>query len=227
MNELTRDCARWREVVSAALDGEATPDEEQALEDHLRSCPVCRTWRREAQALGRTLRVREAEAVPDQTAAILARADEDTDRRSLRWALRLVLGAIGLLEVVFALGDFVDESGTVAFLHAERHSGAFALAFAVALIVVAVQPDRVRGLLPMGLVLAGVLVATSVADLAQGRSPAFGELRHLLELGGVALMALLARVQRQHSRPGHGGRHRLDDADAASSPGTVAGTEAA
>jgi len=221
-------CSQWREVASAVLDGEAAAGEEAALEQHLAACPSCRAWLHQAQSLGRSLRVREAEPVPDQTDAILSRAEAETDRRRLAWALRIALGAVGLIEVIFAIGDFVDESGTSAFVHAERHSGAFALAFAVALIVVAVQPERVRGLLPMGVVLAAIVVVTSIVELVQHQSPAFGELRHLLELAGVALMALLGRVQGElGALPGHGGRQRQPDDGVDDGVDARSGSEAA
>jgi predicted anti-sigma-YlaC factor YlaD len=224
----TSPCRHWREVASAMLDGEADADEERALDQHLASCAACRSWRNQAQSIGRSMRVREAESVPDQTEAILARADAEADRRRLCWALRVAVGVVGLVEAIFAIGDFVDESGTSAFVHAERHSGAFALAFAVALIVVAVQPERVRGLLPMGVVLAAIVVVTSIVELVQGESPAFGELRHLLELAGVALMALLGRVHAQlGARPGHGGRHRHPGDPAEHGVDAASGSEAA
>jgi predicted anti-sigma-YlaC factor YlaD len=228
MNDFLLPCARWREVASAVLDGEAGPDEERDLDRHMAGCGACRSWVRQAESLGRSMRVREAESVPDQTAAIVARAGAESDRRRLAWALRLALGAVGLIEVIFAIGDFVDESGTGSFVHAERHSGAFALAFAVALVVVAVQPERVRGLLPMGVVLAGVVVVTSIVELVQRQSPAFVELRHVLELAGVALMVLLGRVQAQFgSLPGHGGRQRRPGDQHRDGHGAVSGSEAA
>src|SRR5262245_6128133 len=103
MNDITLDCSHWREVASAALDDEVTADEQASLDRHLATCAACRAWVLQAQSLGRVMRVREAEPVPDQTAAILARADDDAGRRSLWWALRIALGAIGLLEIAYAI----------------------------------------------------------------------------------------------------------------------------
>jgi len=43
-------CERYREIASAHLDGEATPDEIAALEEHQVDCAECRTWVAEATA---------------------------------------------------------------------------------------------------------------------------------------------------------------------------------
>jgi predicted anti-sigma-YlaC factor YlaD len=66
------DCDRYREALSAQLDGEDLGMPAPALEDHLRGCRGCRTWAERAVAATRALRLRTADPVPDLTASILA-----------------------------------------------------------------------------------------------------------------------------------------------------------
>ena len=37
------ECREWMQQISASLDGELTPEEEQALQAHLAECQDCRT----------------------------------------------------------------------------------------------------------------------------------------------------------------------------------------
>ncbi len=66
-------CDTIREALSARLDGEAHGLDEVASDAHLRVCPGCRAWSAEVAVLHRAVRVREAEAVPDLSRAILGR----------------------------------------------------------------------------------------------------------------------------------------------------------
>ena len=61
----------WREVVSAELDGEATPAESAALEEHLAGCAACRLWAEQAAVVTRRARTRPAEAAPDLVGTVL------------------------------------------------------------------------------------------------------------------------------------------------------------
>ena len=76
--------------------------------------------------------------------------------------------------------------------HEARHLGAFSIAYAVALLVVAVRPARARTVLPVAAVLAGALFVTAVVDLATGTVPFINETLHIPELLSVLLVWLLA-----------------------------------
>ena len=65
------DCETWREVVSADLDGEATPAESAAVEEHLAGCAACRRWADRAAVVTRRARTRPAEAAPDLVGIVL------------------------------------------------------------------------------------------------------------------------------------------------------------
>lgn len=137
------------------------------------------------------MRLHAPRAVPDLSGAILART---APRRTaplavLQWALASI-GAV--LVLVGIVGTFVAASGELT--HTHRELSAWYGAFGASLLVVAWQPDRARGLLPFAALVGTGLVATAVVDVVTGRSPVLHEASHLLELAGVLLVFVTARV---------------------------------
>ena len=65
-------CDTIREALSARIDGEDPGLGDQVLDDHLAGCSACAGWADDLSTLHRMVRVREAEPVPDLSAAILA-----------------------------------------------------------------------------------------------------------------------------------------------------------
>jgi len=59
------DCSRFREAMSAALDGEDPGLPQAEVTAHVRSCPTCARWHDQAVALDRRVRIRESDLVPD------------------------------------------------------------------------------------------------------------------------------------------------------------------
>ena len=64
-------CHRFREALSARLDGEELGLDEALLRAHLHRCSDCREWEVEASHLDRLVRLSSLPQVPDQTQAIL------------------------------------------------------------------------------------------------------------------------------------------------------------
>jgi len=67
-------CDECRELVSARLDGEPAGALAAAAEKHLSGCAACRGWARDAEVLGRRLRLRPADPVPDLSSAVVTAA---------------------------------------------------------------------------------------------------------------------------------------------------------
>lgn len=200
-------CDTIREALSARIDGEEPGLDDEALALHLNTCTSCETWAESLGALHRLVRVREADPVPDLTAEILAQAPRPSSAgRHPRVAdpvsvARWALFAVALTQLVLAAPGLVLGEAAGTTVHVARELGAFDLALAVGLLVAAWQPARAWGLLPVAAALALVLGATAVVDVAQGRAGSLGEVHHLLDLAGVALLWRVARDEQPAVTP--------------------------
>ena len=148
---LVTGCERWREAISAELDGEDPGVDRRLLDAHLTRCPACRSF---ASAVAATPG-RASDPPPD--AADLSRRVRKLSAladRAGRWSVvRVLLTVVGVQIVAMSLPGLIlgDEQDTAA--HAARHLGAFAAAYGVGLLVVAVRPgpgphDAPRGRRP-------------------------------------------------------------------------------
>jgi predicted anti-sigma-YlaC factor YlaD len=201
-------CELAREAASAQLDGELNPLEEEGLAAHLQGCAPCQAYAHELGALHRSLRVRRAAPVPDLTRAIVAMAGAHLPEPRpasrlaqapaaprLGWA-RYGLFGVALLQLVVALPELLVHSHAGHDAHMTRELGAFGVALAIGMLVVAWQPQRAGGLLPMTFALTTAVTVTAVADVVLGHSGPSGQATHFLELIGLVLLWHLARTAR-------------------------------
>jgi predicted anti-sigma-YlaC factor YlaD len=202
------ECAPIREALSARLDGEAGAVPDAAVDEHLRNCRACQAWAAELATLHRLVRVRAAEPVPDLSVAIVdafqrapwSQRALAAGRRALlsepisrpRWALFVV----ALTQLVLAVPPLLLGDDKGATIHIAREIGSFDVALAIGLLVAAWQPARAWGLLPLAAALVVVMAGSSVLDVADGRASALGECKHLLDLGGVVFLWIVAREAR-------------------------------
>ena len=199
-------CDTIREAISARLDGEAAGVEDGTIEAHLAECSACVAWSEELATLHRIVRVREAEAVPDLTAAILGvePAQPMTARRTRRAEVispaRWALFVVALTQLVLAAPALLLGEDSGATVHVARELGAFDLALAVGLLLAAWQPARAWGLLPVVAALALVMAGTAVLDVLRGTASGFGEAHHVLDVAGLVLLWLVAREERSPAR---------------------------
>jgi predicted anti-sigma-YlaC factor YlaD len=200
-------CDTFREALSARLDGESPGLDDATIDTHLDTCEACGAWAEELATLHRMVRVREAEVVPDLTAAILGTQPAPVRRSPLnemispaRWALFVV----ALTQLVLAAPALVLGEDSGATVHVARELGSFDVALAIGLLVAAWQPARAWGLLPVIAALGLVMAGTAVVDVARGTATGFGEAHHALDLAGLALLWWVAREER--SPAGHRAR---------------------
>ncbi len=201
-------CDTYREAISARLDGESAGLDDTTIDAHLDTCGACAVWSEELVTLHRMVRVREAEAVPDLTAAILGTStgtQPAPTRHPLgevispaRWALFVV----ALTQLVLATPALLLGEDAGATVHVARELGSFDVALAVGLLVAAWQPARAWGLLPVIAALGLVMAGTAVVDVARGTATGFGEAHHVLDLAGLVLLWLVAREERASARRG-------------------------
>jgi predicted anti-sigma-YlaC factor YlaD len=213
-------CEAFHELISADLDGEADEHEQAVLAAHLETCARCRAFVADATALHRATRIAPASTVPDLTDVILERAaaDPSIGRRRIRrrngpahgaprsrvavLAFQYGLLVVALMMMVLALPELFASSGEG--VHVSRHLGGWDVAFAVGLLIAALQPWRARGLLPMAAALAGVMVVTAAIDVVRGSTAGLAEGTHLLEVFGLVFLWLLSGSLSAGERPRRG-----------------------
>ncbi len=116
-------CPRFEEAISARLDGEDPGVGEEVLDAHLARCPSCQAFAAGAERLHRRMRVRFAEAVPDDTDRIIAAIRAEwplgvrRPRRSRRWAVAAVTAATAAATAGATLAIHSQQAGPVAVIH--------------------------------------------------------------------------------------------------------------
>ena len=206
-------CDRFREAVSARLDGEPLGMSATALETHLASCTDCAGW---SAAAARTTRLARMDVtpVPDLADAITANVALPA-RRVLRrrHLLRAGLLLAGLAQLAVGLPALLGDSlGMAMPQHGAHENAAWNLAIGAAFLAAALVPRRAAGLIPLLGTFTVVLGALSVRDLASGAVTAGRLATHAAVLVGLLLLLGLDRAER--ALPPGGSRHaRRDDAD--------------
>jgi predicted anti-sigma-YlaC factor YlaD len=214
------DCATCRESLSARIDGEAEPVLAALVDEHVRACASCRTWRDRVADLSRSLRVRAAVSVPDLSRAILGNAPSCTRD----WWPRGALVGVAVAQLGLAVAQLFGVVPTAAHLHHDAVSvanhlfnegTAWNLALGVGLLWAAFHPRTASGQIPVlgGFLL--VLLACSTHDLVVGTVPVTRVAGHGLLVAGLILLVLVNPALRSGivASGGHapsrlnGGRH--------------------
>ncbi len=218
-------CEQWREILSAQLDGEATPDEERAADGHLETCTACQGWYSRAATVTRRARTQVVSALPDLTEAILSAAPPPRRRartpiaalRRQRWfaafagritavtALRAALGLLGAVQLVLGLAQ-VGRAEVTQHVHANgqhlwHESAAWNVAVGAGFLFVALRRTRPSGLLPMLSAFVATLVLLSINDLVASQVAVERLVSHGFLVVGYLITVLLARSVRQPGDP--------------------------
>lgn len=203
-------CERWTDAISALADGEPAGVDPALVEAHLSVCEPCRRFADEAHRLGRVGLVTSAPEVADLSREV-ARATARADPARHAGLVRGLLLAVALVIIGLSVPPLLGGGATGSASHDARHVGAFAVAYAVGLIVVAIRPARARTMLPVAGVLTLALAITAVFDVSEGTIPLLHEVVHVPELASVALVWALATPGRTPDPMG--GVGDLEDAD--------------
>lgn len=178
------------ELISAELDGELPDAESARLHTHLDGCGACSILTAKMSRQHRLLRVHTAQRVPDIAARVVAVAHPP--RLGRRGWIRQVLATLGIFELVVSLPALVFGNDANAPVHVARHVGSLGAAFGFALLYAAWKPTRAYGLLPFVTSLALFMTISSVLDVMFDQASFWMETTHLVELGGMFLVWLLA-----------------------------------
>ncbi|APU15463.1 MULTISPECIES: zf-HC2 domain-containing protein [Actinoalloteichus] len=214
------NCAKYREALSAHLDGEADVLPESEVAGHVHSCSSCQAWERAVTEMRRSMHVRAAPAVPDLTARIMTIAPPAAPRLPVR---RILLGLVAIAQIVLGAvqligggdhGHVAHESGLMAG-HLINESAAWNLALGIGLLWAAVRTRAAAGQLPMLGGFAVVLALVSIGDLMAGLATPERVLSHGLVFVGVILLIVVYRGHRGAGLPGPAG---TGDSDAGGLP---------
>jgi len=187
-----------RHAISARLDHEDPGLDETVVDAHLVGCPECRAFAHDAQELHRSIRLTPAPPIPDLTPDILTAIGAETldaDHSDTHHALRWILLAIAIAQIAVAIPALVFGSDAGLPVHAARHIGSFDVALGVGFLYAAWKPSRIPGLLPVVAALVVCLVGSSLLDVAAGNTAAWGEVQHVLDFVGLAVVWLLSRPE--------------------------------
>lgn len=190
-------CTRFREAISARIDGEDPGLPTGEIDAHLAECPDCRAWADAAASPALRFPASPADPVAVDP-ALLARLVRPTATAPAHHGLlstiewRVVLVIIGLAQVAFAWpGGFLDDGH--ASIHLAHELTAWDMGLAAGFLVVAWRPARAWGMLPLVGVLVAAMVVTSGVDLASGHALLGRETVHALALAGLGCVWALAR----------------------------------
>lgn len=188
------NCERIREALSARLDGEAVELPDHVIDDHVAGCLECAAWQQEATAL--LARPATTAPAPDLVGPVLAavRADEAhrAARRRRATATRIALALIALVQLALSGPGLILGHDHTAPIHVAHEVGSFDAALALGLLLAAIRPRLASGMLPLVAAITGLLLLTAGSDVAAGRTSAFTESPHLLDLAGGLLLLRLA-----------------------------------
>ena len=177
------ECARWRDAISAIVDGEQPGVDGRLVDAHVTRCSGCRSFKKMIESSPGMVRIAPSidgaglpkPDLPAKISKLTAAAD-----RARHWSvLRIVLAVVAVQVVAFALPALILGKENDVATHSARHLGAFGVAYGVALLVVVARPARARSILPVALVLACAQIIGAIVDLATGGTPLISEVRHL------------------------------------------------
>lgn len=194
-------CDQARESISASADGELQSAEVAALDDHLQSCPACRTYHDEVFALRRAFRLRVVGPPTDDPQPTGPDVANDLvgslqGVSILRWALFVIGGVL----IAMSVPSILSTDGSIT-AHLGRHDGVYGTALGVAMIAVSIKPHRAIGLVPLTSTIAALMAVAAVADLATGNASPLGEAIHLVEFAGLVCLWVIS------GGPARGGRY--------------------
>jgi predicted anti-sigma-YlaC factor YlaD len=218
-------CDEVRLALSAQLDGEEPGLDPGAVRDHLSGCAGCRAWQESAAQLAgapalaalREVRApdlsaeimralaRDAPAVQSPARDSLARDEAQARRQVLRVAVAVAAAVQLALAIPALVSAFISHAGISGGngigLHASREMASFDVAVAVGFLLAAARPARAKAFLPVAVVLALCLAATSGIDLARGATTLGHEVGHLVALAQAGLLWALTRSDSAASAP--------------------------
>ena len=195
-------CDRFREAISARIDGEDPGLPDGTLDAHLGACADCRAWQQQAHVITRRARLGGSFLDHDLSSRVLAAVPDASTGRRRRFTQRAGLAAAAAAQLAITVPLLLLGHDHDAGPHAAHELGSFDLALAIAFAVGAVRPALAAGLAwPCAIAAAG-LTGTAVIDLIGGQAPGVDEAQHLVAVAGALLLIWQARTNGARSAGG-------------------------
>jgi predicted anti-sigma-YlaC factor YlaD len=198
----TVECVRYREALSARIDGEDEAIDPALVDAHLASCAACRDWEREALAVTRLVRLQPMPASPPPVSRLMAGFPKQ--RRRLVLVLRALLGAFGAAQFVLGITQAAS-AATATHLHGSGHvfheSAAWNVAIGAGFAWIATRRATPAGALPMLTAFVALLALLSTSDLMAGTVETTRLISHGFVLAGYAIVIALSRPALDPGRP--------------------------
>jgi predicted anti-sigma-YlaC factor YlaD len=192
-------CDRFREAISARIDGEDTGLPDSALDAHLGDCADCRAWQQRAHAVTRRARLGGLFLDHDLSPRVLAAVPTATTGRRRGFTQRAGLAAVAAAQLAITVPLLLLGHDHDAGTHAAHELGSFDLSLAIAFAVGAIRPALSAGLAWVCAIAAAGLTGTAVADLIGGQTLGADEAQHLVAVAGALLLVWQARTSRNSS----------------------------
>jgi predicted anti-sigma-YlaC factor YlaD len=187
-------CERFREAISARIDGEDPGLPDGVLDAHLEACADCRAWQQRAHVATRHARLGGLFPGHDLTPQVLAAVPAAVTGRRRKFTQRAGLAAAAVAQLAITIPLLLLGHDHDAGSHAAHELGSFDLALAIAFAVGAVRPALAAGLAwPCAIAAAG-LTGTAVVDMIGGQTPGADEAQHLVAVAGALLLIWQART---------------------------------
>ncbi len=199
-------CERFRDELSARLDGEDDPAARDRADDHLAGCQACALWWQQANSLAELTRAAAAQPVPALSAQAMAKVLAAAPKRStvgkVLVGLRLALLTVGLGQFLLGVAQISNYAttlaesthggtGSVSSGHLWHESAAWNVAIGAALAWLAWRRNRPTALIPVMTAFVAVLGLLTINDALAGRVDGSRILSHSLVLTGYALLLLM------------------------------------
>ncbi|WP_043510650.1 MULTISPECIES: zf-HC2 domain-containing protein [unclassified Actinoplanes] len=212
-------CERWREMLSAQLDGEDDPALRPLVDEHVSGCAGCRAWLDAAAAVNRMTSTGRMPDVPDLSASILAALPPSAPARPApaRWWRRLPVAAllyvslalVGAVQIILGLAQIGGDSAaghvhlglSATPGHLWNESAAWNAAIGAGYLFIALRRTRPVGLVPMLTAFVAMLLLLSLNDLTGGRVDVARLVGHGFVIVGYLLVVVLSRGAGDTARP--------------------------
>jgi len=172
----------WVDRVSAFIDGELPEVERPLVQKHLARCGSCESMVRINNAF-------QQHHLVETKGTSVGLADKTSP------ALKIAVGLFGLLNLIVAIPNFINGSTMGDEMHTLRHLAIWQATLGISVIAVARTFRFSRFVKVATITFLLATTAAGIYDLATGHSGPWKDPAHLLEIGALIMILVVAKPQ--------------------------------